>query len=110
MTSLFQILQQSSVLPDAINLGLPSHGTRTPITPDQIRHFAQKLPTSTHVTLLNLSFQSIGPDLLLELVGQLALLTSLRELHLAGVCADIYLHMRLATSYLLVIHSMSFAI
>jgi hypothetical protein len=54
------------------------------MTPDQLRKFAQKLTTNTHVTLLNLNYESIGPDVLLELVGPLALLTSLRELHLAG--------------------------
>ena len=51
---------QCSILPDAINLGIDS--TRVPVTPDQLRQFAQKLPTNTHVTLLNLSYQNIGPE------------------------------------------------
>ncbi len=79
---LHQVLQ-SSVLPNTINL---NGSTMVPMTPDQLRQFAQKLPTNTHVTSLNLSYQSIEPDLLLELIGSLALLTSLRELHLAGAC------------------------
>ena len=80
---LHQVLQ-CSILPGAVNLGRPKDSTRVPMTPDQLRQFAQNLRTNTHVTLLNLSYQSIGPDVLLELVGPLALLTSLRELHLAG--------------------------
>jgi hypothetical protein len=76
---------QCSILPDAINLGKDS--TRVPVTPDQLRQFAQKLPTNTHVTLLNLSYQNIGPEVMLKLIGPLALLTSLRELHLAGTDA-----------------------
>lgn len=82
--SILQQVLQSSVLPNAINL---NGSTMMPMTPDQLRQFVLKLPTSTHVTSLNLSHQSIAPDLLLELIGSLALLTSLRELHLAGACA-----------------------
>ncbi len=81
--NLHQLLQ-SSALPDAINLGRPKDSTLMPVTPDQLRQFAQKLPTNTHVTLLNLSYQNIGPEVMLERVGPLALLTSLQELHLAG--------------------------
>jgi hypothetical protein len=91
-SNLQQVLQ-SSVLPHAINLGRPKDSTRVPMTPDQLRQFAQKLPTNTHVTLLNLNYQSIGPDVLLELVGPLALLTSLQELHLAGAYALAYVFM-----------------
>ena len=86
---LHQVLQ-CSVLPDAVNLGRPKESTQAPMTPDQLRQIAQKLSTNSHVTALNLSYQSIGPDALLELVAPLALLTSLRELHLAGACALAY--------------------
>jgi hypothetical protein len=74
-------------------LGRPKDSTLMPVTPDQLRQFAQKLPTNTHVTLLNLSYQNIGPDVMLELVGPLALLTSLQELHLAGAYALAYVFM-----------------
>ena len=83
---LHQVLQ-CSVLPDAVNLGRPKDSAHAPISPDQLRQLAQKLPTNTHVTSLNLSYQSIGPGAMLELVGPLALLTSLQELHLAGAYA-----------------------
>ena len=83
---LHQVLQ-CGVLPDAVNLGRPKESTQAPMTPDQLRQIAQKLSTNSHVTALNLSYQSIGPDALLELVAPLAVLTSLRELHLAGACA-----------------------
>ena len=83
---LHQVLQ-CGVLPDAVNLGRPKESTQAPMTPDQLRQFAQKLPTNTHVTALNLSYQSIGTDAMRELIAPLALLTSLRELHLAGACA-----------------------
>ena len=83
---LHQVLQ-CGVLPDAVNLGRPKESTQAPMTPDQLRQFAQELPANTHVTSLNLSYQSIGTDAMRELVAPLALLTSLRELHLAGACA-----------------------
>jgi hypothetical protein len=89
---LHQILQ-CSVLPDAVNLGRPKDSTHAPITSNQLRQFAQMLPENTHVTSLNLSYQSIGPDAMLELVGPLALLTSLQELHLAGAYALAYVFM-----------------
>jgi hypothetical protein len=89
---LHQVLQ-CSVLPDAVNLGRPKDSAHAPISPDQLRQFAQKLPTNTHVTSLNLSYQSIGPGAMLELVGPLALLTSLQELHLAGAYAPAHVFM-----------------
>ena len=89
---LHQILQ-CSVLPDAVNLGRSKDSTHAPITSNQLRQFAQMLPENTHVTSLNQSYQSIGPDAMLELVGPLALLTSLQELHLAGAYALAYVFM-----------------
>lgn len=58
-----------------------------PMTPDQLRQFELQLPTDTHVTSLNPGHQSIEPDVLLELIGSLVLLASLRELYLAGARA-----------------------
>jgi hypothetical protein len=86
---------QCSVLPDAVDLGRQKDSTRPPMSPDQLPQFAQKLPANTHVTSLNLSYQSVDPDALLELFAPLALLTSLRELYLAGAYGLAYGHMSL---------------
>jgi hypothetical protein len=86
---------QCSVLPDAVDLGRQKDSTRPPMAPDQLRLFAQKLPANTHVTSLNLSYQNMDPDALLELFAPLALLTSLRELYLAGAYTFAYGHMSL---------------
>jgi ubiquitin len=77
-----QVLK-SSFLPDAINLGSRKGGPWT-MTRDEFRQLAMKLPANTSVTSLDLSYQNMGPDMLLELAGPLALLTGLRQLNLAG--------------------------
>ena len=77
-----QVLE-GSVLPDAINLGRREDGPWT-MTRDELRQLAMKLPANTSVTSLDLSHQNMGPDMLLELAGPLALLTCLQQLNLAG--------------------------
>jgi hypothetical protein len=83
-----QVLE-GSVLPDAINLSRRKDGPWT-MTSDELRQLAMKLPANTSVTSLDLSHQNMGPDMLLELAGPLALLTCLRQLNLAGAYVQPY--------------------
>ncbi len=80
---------EGSVLPDAINLGRRKDEPWT-MTRDELRQLAMKLPANTSVTSLDLSHQNMGPDMLLELAGPLALLTCLRHLNLAGAYVPPY--------------------
>ena len=70
--------------PTVINLG-KRDGCRR-MTSDQLRQLAVKLHAHPHVTVLNLTDQSIGEDMLHEFVAPIALQTSLRELYLASAC------------------------
>ncbi len=83
-----QVLE-GSVLPAAINLGSRKDGPWT-MTRDELRQLAMKLLANTSVTSLDLSYQNMGPDMLLELAGPLALLTRLRQLNLAGTYVQPY--------------------
>ena len=80
---------EGSVLPDAINLGRRKDEPWI-MTRDELRQLAMKLPANTSVTSLDLSHQNMGPDMLLELAGPLALLTCLRQLNLAGAYVPPY--------------------
>jgi hypothetical protein len=82
--SFARLVLESGDLSDAMNLSLQPDSTRAPLTSDDLQQLALKLHMNPHVTALNLGYQRIGPDLLLELAPPLALLTSLRELNLAG--------------------------
>ncbi len=83
---------ECSVLPDAINLGRRKDGPWT-ITRNELRQLAMKLPANTSVTSLDLSHQNMGPDMLLELAGPLALLTCLQQLNIAGAYVLTMSHM-----------------
>jgi hypothetical protein len=78
---------ESGDLSDVINLSMEPDSTRVPMTSDDLQKLALKLHMNPHVTALNLGYQRLGPDTLLELAPPLALLTSLRELNLAGELA-----------------------
>ena len=82
-----QVLEGSE-LPAAINLSSRKDGPWT-MTRDELRQLAMKLRANPSVTSLDLSHQNMGPAMLLELAGPLALLTCLRQLNLAGayVCS-----------------------
>ena len=84
-----QVLE-GSVLPDAINLGKRNGGPWT-MTRDELQQLAMKLRANTSVTSLDLSYRNMGPDMLLELAGPLALLTCLRQLNLAGAYVQPYM-------------------
>ena len=79
-----------SVLPDSINLGRRKDEPWM-MTRFELRQLAMKLPANTNVTSLDLSHQNMGPDMLLELAGPLALLTCRRQLNLAGACVQPYM-------------------
>jgi hypothetical protein len=79
-----RLVLESGDLSDAINLSMQPDSTRAPLTSDDLQQLALKMQMNPHVTALNLGYQRIGPDMLLELARPIALLTSLRELNLAG--------------------------
>ena len=83
---------EGSVLPDAINLGRCKDGPWT-ITRDELRQLAMKLPANTSVASLDLSYQNMGPDMLLELAGPLSQLTCLQQLNVAGAYVLTMSHM-----------------
>ena len=80
-----EVLHGSGGVPTVVNLSKRDDCER--MTSDQLRQLALKLQAHPHVTVLNLSGQDIGLDMLHELVGPIALQTSLRELYLASACA-----------------------
>ena len=83
---------EGSVLPDAINLGRRKDEPWS-MTRDELRQLAMKLPANTSVTSLDLSYQNMGPDMLLELAGPLSQLTCLQQLNVAGAYVLTMSHM-----------------